>query len=235
MRLLLSENDAGLRKLLQRNFEAEGYAVDFAGDARCAEILIREHSCGLAILDVSFPDPGGIQILRHVRTFHGQLPVILLASPNQLEDPSRLQDLDADDFILKPFGFPELSARVWALRKRGKSCPDAVLRVEDLELSRVERTVKRAGRTIDLTPREFALLEYLLRNAGQHVTRAQIIEHVWNLSFDTPTNVVDVYINYVRKKIDTYAERKLIHTVRGVGYQLQGEAPQSASESREWH
>lgn len=235
MRLLLSESDAGLRELLQRSFEAEGYAVDFAGDARCAETLMREHSYGLAILDVSFPDAGGIQVLRHARSFRQQLPVILLASANQLKDASRSPDMDADDFILKPFEFPELSARVRALRKRGKSCLDAVLRVEDLELSRVERTVKRAGRTIDLTPREFALLEYLLRNAGQHVTRAQIIEHVWNLSFDTPTNVVDVYINYVRKKVDTYAERKLIHTIRGVGYQLQGKAPGSASEPREWH
>jgi DNA-binding response OmpR family regulator len=123
--------------------------------------------------------------------------------------------------VLKPFAFMELSARVRALLRRGARTPDAILRVEDLELDRVERKVKRAGKAIQLTPKEFSLLEYLMRNAGARVTRSQIIENVWNLSFDTMTNVVDVYINYLRKKVDAQADLKLIHTVRGVGYRLE--------------
>jgi two-component system copper resistance phosphate regulon response regulator CusR len=129
-------------------------------------------------------------------------------------------DLGADDIVRKPFAFSELSAHVRALLRRGRTS-DAVLRIEDLELDRMERRVKRAGRTIELTPKEFSLLEYLMRNAGQRITRAQIVEHVWNLSFDTMTNVVDVYINYLRKKVDAFSDRKLIHTIRGIGYQFQ--------------
>ena len=125
------------------------------------------------------------------------------------EERVQVLDLGADDLVFKPFSFSELSARVRALLRRGNRTPEAVLRIEDLELSRVERTVKRGGRTIELTPKEFALLEYLMRNAGQRVTRAQIIEHVWNLSFDTMTNVVDVYINYLRKKVDACSERNV--------------------------
>ena len=136
------------------------------------------------------------------------------------EDRVSMLDSGADDLVLKPFAFSELSARVRALLRRGSRPGTRVLRIEDLELSRVEHIVKRGGRRIDLTPKEFALLEYLMRNAGKHVTRAQIIEHVWNLSFDTMTNVVDVYINYLRKKVDAGSERKLIHTVRGVGYRV---------------
>ena len=129
-------------------------------------------------------------------------------------------DLGADDYLTKPFSFSELSARVRALLRRPPDAVGIVLRVEQLELDRAERVVRRAGRRIDLTPREFALLEYLMRNAGRCVTRAMIIEHVWNFSFDTMTNVVDVYINYLRKKVDQDFEHKLIHTVRNVGYEL---------------
>jgi two-component system copper resistance phosphate regulon response regulator CusR len=146
----------------------------------------------------------------------------VLSSRGRSEDRVQVLDAGADDIVLKPFAFSELSARVRALLRRGGRSPETVLHVEDLELNRVEHKVKRAGRTIDLTPKEFSLLEYLMRNAGKPVTRAQIVEHVWNLSFDTMTNVVDVYINYLRKKVDASSDRKLIHTVRGIGYLLQG-------------
>jgi DNA-binding response OmpR family regulator len=137
-----------------------------------------------------------------------------------VEDRVQGLDLGADDYLTKPFSFTELSARVRALLRRSSMPAEMVLRVADLELNRVERSVTRAGKSIEMTPKEFSLLEYLMRNTGRCVTRAMIVEHVWNLSFDTMTNVVDVYINYVRKKVDQSHEKKLIHTVRGVGYQI---------------
>jgi DNA-binding response OmpR family regulator len=146
--------------------------------------------------------------------------VLILSGRAGVEDRVKGLDLGADDYLTKPFSFSELSARVRALLRRPPNPLGVVLRVEELELDRAERVVRRAGRRIDLTPREFALLEYLMRNAGRCVTRAMIIEHVWNFSFDTMTNVVDVYINYLRKKIDQDFESKLIHTVRSVGYEL---------------
>jgi two-component system OmpR family response regulator len=145
----------------------------------------------------------------------------VLAADAKPEARAQMLDLGADDLLLKPFAFSELAARVRALVRRGGHGPDTVLRVDDLELSRVERRVMRAGRPIELTPKEFALLEFLMLNTSHPVSRPQIVERVWNLSFDTMTNVVDVYINYLRKKVDTPSDGKLIHTVRGVGYQLQ--------------
>jgi two-component system copper resistance phosphate regulon response regulator CusR len=203
MRILVAENDAALGTFLQRSFGAEGYVVDLTTDGEEAKSMAREREYDAAILDVNLPHP---KIL------------VILFNRGRAEDRVQILDLGADDIVLKPFSFSELSARVRALVRRGKRSPEMVLHIEDLELNRMEHKVKRAGRTIELTPKEFSLLEYLMRNAGKHVTRAQIIEHVWNLSFGTMTNVVDVYINYLRKKIDAQSDRKLIHTVRGIGY-----------------
>ena len=149
--------------------------------------------------------------------------MLVLTARSRVEDRVKGLDLGADDYLTKPFAFAELSARLRALLRRADRPPDMVLRVKDLEMNRAERTVRRAGQPIELTPKEFALLEYLLRNAGRCVTRAMIIEHVWNLSFDPMTNVVDVYINYLRNKVDRGHVTKLLRTVRGVGYQLGGE------------
>jgi two-component system, OmpR family, copper resistance phosphate regulon response regulator CusR len=224
MRLLVAENDPALGTFLQRGFDAEHYAVDLTHDGEQAKSMAQQHDYDLAILDLNLPGPNGLEVLQQVRAKRQLLPILILASRNQPQERAHVLDLGADDLVLKPFAFSELSARVRALLRRGGRSPESVLRVEDLELNRVERTVKRAGRAIELTPKEFSLLEYLLRNAGQRVTRAQIIEHVWNLSYDTMTNVVDVYINYLRKKIDASSELKLIHTIRGVGYQLNAES-----------
>jgi DNA-binding response OmpR family regulator len=168
------------------------------------------------------PKLDGVSILRQLRRQKPTLPVLVLTQRTRVEDRVQCLDTGADDYLPKPFSFSELSARIRALLRRSHLPSEAVLAVEDLKLDRVERRVERAGRRVELTTKEFALLEYLMRNAGRKVTRAMIIGRVWNLTFDTTTNVVDVYINYLRRKVDDGHPRKLIHTVRGVGYELSG-------------
>jgi len=234
MLILVAENDPALGTFLERGFNAEHYAVDLAANGERATQLALSRSYGAAILDLNLPQPEGLEVLRQIRANCQDLPILILANQARPEERAQVLDLGADDLVLKPFAFSELSARVRALLRRGGRAPDTVLRVDDLELNRVEHCVKRADRKIELTPKEFALLEYLMRNSGRRVTRAEIIEHVWNLNFDTMTNVVDVYINYVRKKVDAAFDRKLIHTIRGVGYQLRApNAPNSAVVQRE--
>jgi DNA-binding response OmpR family regulator len=219
MRMVVSENDPVLGIFLKRSFEAENYIVDLAADLD-AQRAVEAGNYDAAVLDLNVPCDRSLDVLRQLRSRHPYLPIVVLASRAGAEDHVNMLDSGADELVLKPFAFSELSARVRALLRRGSRAADTVLRVDDLELSRVERVVRRGGKRIELTPKEFGLLEYLMRNASQHVTRAQIIENVWNLSFDTMTNVVDVYINYLRKKVDAGSERKLIRTVRGVGYEL---------------
>jgi DNA-binding response OmpR family regulator len=223
MRILVAESDPPLGAFLRHGFDAENYAVDLAAGSEDAKSMARDRDYDAAVLDLSLPQPDGLELLRNIRASREQLPILVISSGTRPEARVQAFDSGADDLVLKPFAFSELSARVRALLRRGARAPAVVLRVGDLELSRVEHTVKRCGRKIELTPKEFALLEYLMRNCGQGVTRAQIIEHVWHLSFDTMTNVVDVYINYLRKKVDASSDRKLIRTIRGVGYQVQEE------------
>jgi DNA-binding response OmpR family regulator/flagellar motor protein MotB len=185
MRLLVAENDPALATFLQNSFGHERYSVDLTDDGEDAKQSVEERNYDLAILDLNVARDGGTQILQHFRRTQRDLPILVLSSRNRAEERVQILDLGADDLVLKPFSFSELSARVRAMLRRGDRATEAVLRMEDLELNRVEHSVKRAGRAIELTPKEFGLLEYLMRNAGQKVTRAQIIEHVWNLSFDT--------------------------------------------------
>lgn len=220
MRVLVAEVDNALASFVRKGLEAEHYAVDIARDGEEAQYMAEEYDYDLVILDLTLPQTDGLHVLKRVRAKKSGLPVLVLTARSRVEDRVKGLDLGADDYLTKPFSFSELSARVRALLRRGSRPAESVLRAEDLELNRVERTVKRAGRRIELTPKEFALLEYLMLNAGRRVTRTMIIEHVWNLSFDTMTNVVDVYINYLRKKVDEGFGHKLIRTVRGVGYQL---------------
>jgi DNA-binding response OmpR family regulator len=220
MRILVVEDDKAVASFVKKGLESEQYAVDVTGDGEDAQSLVGEANFDLIILDLVLPKIDGLDVLKHIRSRKPSLPVLILSGRARVEDRVKGLDLGADDYLTKPFSFSELSARVRALLRRSPSTIGIVLRVEDLELDRAERVVRRAGRRVDLTPREFALLEYLMRNAGRSVTRAMIIEHVWNFSFDTMTNVVDVYINYLRKKIDQGSERKLIRTVRNVGYEL---------------
>jgi len=214
------EDDVPVASFLRKGLEAEHYAVDVAPDGEEARWLACECEYDLMVLDLNLPKLDGMGVLRGVRPKRPSLPVLVLTGRSRLEDRIHALDSGADDCLVKPFSYSELSARVRALLRRRPVAASTLLRVADLELDRVERTVKRAGKRIELTSKEFGLLEYLVRNAGHRITRNMIVEHVWNLSFDTGTNVVDVYINYLRKKVDEGFNPKLIHTVRGVGYEL---------------
>jgi two-component system, OmpR family, copper resistance phosphate regulon response regulator CusR len=220
VRVLVAEDDAILAKTLCEGLAQEDYAVDWAPDGEEAKYLVCEYDYDLLILDINLPRRDGHEVLKALRDRKKTLPVLVLSAHSKVEDRIRLLDSGADDYLVKPCSLQELNARVRALLRRRGAALDVQLRYQDLELDRVERIVTRNGRRIQLTSKEFALLEYLLRNAGHRVTRSMIIENVWNLSFDGLTNVVDVYINYLRKKIDRGCPSKLIHTIRGVGYQL---------------
>lgn len=220
MRILIVEDDAALACFIRKGLEAEHYAVDTIGDGQQGREMVLEFDYDLMVLDLNLPGVDGLSVLRSVRRAKASLPVMILTARNRVEDRVQCLDTGADDYLIKPFSFLELSARARALLRRSHLPSESVLKVRDLSLDRVERKVERGGRPIELTTKEFALLEYLMRNAGRRLTRAMIIEHVWNLTFDSTTNVVDVYINYLRRKVDDGFTPSLIHTVRGVGYQL---------------
>jgi two-component system, OmpR family, copper resistance phosphate regulon response regulator CusR len=220
MRILIAEDDTPLAGFLRKGFEAESYAVDVAKDGEEAQDLAGTYPYDALIMDWNLPKRDGISALRGIRENKSGVPVLILTGRNRIEDRVQALDCGADDYLMKPFSFAELSARVRALMRRGRTPLETRLQVDDLVLDRLEHRVERNGKQLELTSKEFSLLEYLMRNAGRRITRAMIIEHVWSITFDTSTNVVDVYINYLRKKVDEGAERKLIHTVRGVGYEL---------------
>ena len=220
MRILLVEDDKAVASFVRKGLESEQYAVDVSWNGEEAQTLVGEANFDLVILDLVLPKVDGLEVLKQIRGRRPSPPVLILSGRARVEDRVKGLDLGADDYLTKPFSFTELSARVRALLRRPSEPVGIVLRVGQLEMDRVERVVKRNGRRIELTPREFALLEYLMRNAERAVTRAMIIEHVWNFSFDSMTNVVDVYINYLRKKVDQGFQPKLIHTVRNIGYSL---------------
>lgn len=224
MRILIAEDDEALAKFVRQGLEGEHYTVDMVADGEQARAAAIEVEYDLVILDLSLPKLDGVSVLRHLRLKKPSLPVLILTQRTRVEDKVQCLDGGADDYLAKPFAFSELSARIRALVRRSHLPSESVLTVGDLKLDRVQRLVERAGRRIELTTKELALLEYLMRNASRSVTRSMIIEHVWNLTFDTTTNVVDVYINYLRRKIDDGHTLKLIHTVRGVGYELSAPA-----------
>src|SRR4029077_7932029 len=196
MRILIAEDDPALASFVKKGLEAEHYAVDISGDGDQARALAGEFDFDLVVLHLTLPRFDGVSLLRQVRTRKPSMPILVLTGRNRVEDRVQCLDLGADDYLAKPFSFSELSARIRALMRRSHLPAESVLVIDDLKIDRVERRVERAGKRIELTSKEFALLEYLMRNAGRRIPRAMIIEHVWNLSFDTCTNVVDVYINY---------------------------------------
>jgi two-component system, OmpR family, copper resistance phosphate regulon response regulator CusR len=214
MRILLAEDDDALGRFVRQGLEAENHSVDIFADGELAKNAAIENEFDLVVLDLNLPKLDGVSILRHLRMKKPSLPVLVLTQRTKVEDRVQCLDLGADDYLGKPFSFNELSARIRALVRRSHLPSESVLAVADLKLDRVERRVERAGRRIELTTKEFSLLEYLMRNAGRRVTRAMIIEHVWNLTFDTTTNVVDVYIFGRSQKADS-----LRGAVVGLGFQ----------------
>jgi two-component system, OmpR family, copper resistance phosphate regulon response regulator CusR len=197
--------------------------VDLCADGPSGLELARDNSYDLIILDVMLPGLSGLQILEILRKEKLKTPVLIVTARAQVDQRVRGLDAGADDYLTKPFAIEELLARVRALLRRGSGEGTGLLQIEDLMLNPATREVTRGGQRIELTSKEYALLEYFMRNAGRVLTRPMIAEHVWNLDFDTFTNVIDVYVNYLRNKIDRGRERKLIHTIRGSGYVLKGE------------
>jgi len=223
MRLLVVEDEKKVARFIKKGLEEEGYAVDLAfdGEEGLARALDRIHD--LIILDIALPKMDGLQALKKLRDGKVPTPVLLLTVRATIEDKVLGLDSGADDYLTKPFAFQELLARIRALLRRKVGAGPPLLQVEDLVLDPARHLVTRGGERIDLTSKEFALLEYLMRNAGRVLSRAMISEHVWDYDFDTETNVIDVYVNYLRRKIDSGREKKLIHTVRGSGYVLKAE------------
>lgn len=220
MRILLVEDDKKVASFIRKGLEEEGYAVDVAADGEAGLFMGLDRLHDLIILDVMLPKKPGFQVLRELRQAKAATPVLMLTARDTVEDKVQGLDAGADDYLTKPFVFAELLARVRALLRRRAEVRSPRLQVANLVLDPATRSVTRGGQPITLTNREFALLEYLMRNAGRVLTRTAITEHVWDYDFDSGTNVIDVYVNYLRKKIDAGHEPKLLHTVRGAGYVL---------------
>jgi two-component system copper resistance phosphate regulon response regulator CusR len=224
MRILVVEDDRKVANFIQSGLEQEGYAVDVLYDGNGAGEQAAVVDYDAVVLDVMLPGRSGFQVLRDLRARKPSLPVLILTAKDSIEERVVGLDAGADDYMGKPFALAELSARLRALLRRGAP-RDNVLRVADLEVDTISRTVRRAQRTIELKPKEYALLEYLMRNAGRPVTKSLIIEHVWDIHFDAVSNVVEVHVNSLRNKIDKGFSVPLIHTVRGVGYVMADTPP----------
>jgi DNA-binding response OmpR family regulator len=227
MRILVAEDDAPLAEFLHQRLQQEQFSVQVVSSGAEAEQLVSDQAYDLVLLDLNLSGNGALDVLRGIRSMRPDLPVIIVANASVVEERIRGLDAGADDYLAKPFAFAELAARIRAVIRRGTRPARSILQIEDLEVDRVSHTVRRGCHNIDLSPREFALLEFLMRHEGQAVSRTAIVEQVWKLNFDTTTNVVDVYINYLRRKVDSGHDRPLIRTIRGVGYQMGGNGSHS--------
>lgn len=220
MRILVVEDEKKVASFIKRGLEEEGYAVDVAYDGDDGLDLAEHTPYDLILMDVMLPKKDGITVIREMRGRDIATPVLCLTAKDTVDDIVQGLDSGSDDYLTKPFAFAELLARVRALIRRGTQDRGAELRFADLRLDPVTHKVWRSEKEIDLTSKEYALLEYMMRNPNQVLTRTMIAEHVWDYTFDSFTNIIDVYINYLRKKVDRDFDQKLIHTVRGVGYVL---------------
>ncbi len=222
MRILIIEDEKKLASFIRRGLKEKNYAVDTAYDGNEGFFLADSNPYDLIILDIMLPQKDGISICRELRKNKNETPILMLTARDEVEDKIDGLDAGADDYLTKPFAFGELLARVRALIRRKQSVKTTKIKVADLELNQLTHKVTRAGKSIELTSTEYSLLEYLMLNANQVVTRTMISEHVWNDDFDSFSNVINVYINYLRQKIDSDFEEKLIHSIRGTGYILKG-------------
>ena len=218
MRLLVIEDEQKVANFIKQGLEEEGYAVDHAADGASGLQMALEGLHDVIVLDVMLPKLDGLSVLQQLRQETITTPVLLLTVRATIEDKVLGLDAGADDYLTKPFAFEEFVARVRALLRRRAETAPPILQVADLALDPARRVVSRGDQKIDLTPREFTLLDYFMRNPGRVLTRTMIANRVWDYTFDSTTNVIDVYVNYLRKKIDTGHDTKLLHTVRGVGY-----------------
>ena len=224
MRILVVEDENKLAAFVRQALAEEGHAVDVAHDGEAGLGLASTTDYDLLVLDWLLPGRDGLAVCRALRDSGSRLPILMLTARDSVEDRISGLDAGADDYLVKPFALGELLARARALLRRGPAATPLVLRVGDLTLDPATRRVRRDGREIILSAKEYALLEYLMRQAGRIVARTRIMEHVWDFDFDCGTNVIDVYINYLRNKVDRGHDVKLIQTVRGVGYRLSEDA-----------
>jgi two-component system copper resistance phosphate regulon response regulator CusR len=221
MRILVVEDERKVASFLRQGLTEEGHAVEIAPDGDVAlDLITEEPAYDLVVLDIMLPKRDGFSVLKRLRDLHLQPPVLVLTARDGVADKVAGLDLGADDYLTKPFAFEELLARVRALLRRERGQREPVLKLADLSLDPSTRAVTRAGRRITLTAREYALLEYFLRNVGRVLTRPMIAQHVWAIDFDSETNIIDVYVGYLRRKIDGEKEPRLLHTIRGAGYML---------------
>ena len=225
MKILLVEDEPKVASFLHQGLTEQHHTVDLAADGLLGLRLAQANSYDLLILDTLLPGLSGLEVCRQVRAHDTGVPILMLTALGETDDKIRGLDAGADDYLVKPFAFQELLARIRALTRRRHDSPSAnsILRLADLTLDPSRKLVQRAGQTIQLTAREFALLEYLLRSQNRVVSRVDILEHVWETSFDTGSNVIDVYINFLRKKLDKDFTPKLIHTLVGMGYVMKEE------------
>ncbi len=223
MRILLVEDEPGIARFVRQGLEEAGYAVDLASHGREGLDYALAADYDVLVLDIMLPALSGLDLLRELRRRGDKTPALMLTARDRVDDRVEGLDAGADDYLVKPFAFPELVARVRALLRRPPLQAGTVLQVGDLEMDTARREVRRGGRLVALSPREYAVLEYLMRHPDQVLTRTQISEHVWNFDFYNESNVVDVYIGYLRRKIGRGDDQPLIHTVRGVGYRMSAE------------
>ena len=224
MRVLIVEDEEKVSRFIVRGLAAESFAVDAAADGPSGLELATTYNYDLIILDLMLPGLSGTEVLRQIRRTDQRVPILMLTAKDAISDKVEHLEAGADDYLTKPFAFAELIARVKALLRRGSVERPNILRVADLELDRLSQQVRRGNRRIELTAKEYALLEYLMTNTGRVLSRAMIIDHVWDQSFDGATNIVDVYVRHLRGKVDDGQDRKLIRTVRGMGYLIGDEA-----------
>jgi len=225
VRILIVEDERKLIDILQRSLRSEGYAVDGVLSAAAGLDYVRTYHYDLLIIDLNLPDGTGTGLLRQMRELGHTMPVLILTARSDLESKVENFQAGADDYVVKPVAMAELTIRVQALLRRGPVLQENVLRAADLEVNRLTRQVKRSGKRIELSPKEYSLLEYLFLHSGRTLSRSMIVEKIWDQSFEGLTNIVDVYIGHLRRKIDEGREPKLIRTVRGLGYMLDADHP----------